>query len=406
MAWYPEAIRKEVPRFRTLMTPVRINLHTAVSNTSSLYPYFSRPGVVCSHFYVRDDGTVEQYVSTAFRAAADLNGNADTISIETWDGYKRIWTDGQPVPPWTGAQMKSLVRLVSWLLKTHPSIYKQQAKDSLPGASSKGISYHRLGIDPWRVSGGLYYSKSRGKICPGPSRISQIGSIYYNAVNGTNIAQPEVPETPGYSVEYIKRIQTLLNQAIGAGLLVDGVLGPITVSAVKRFQASKGLVVDGDPGQFTLAALTAAVGSVKPVPKPPAPQPAPPQPVASEYDKSVQLILKDMGYYAGIVDGINGSVQRAAVKSYKSSQKFAPGLEANDLWDAETFAHYNWTRTLQTALNEWRGDTIRVDGDYRAVTHNRVLEVMTRNKGTAYQGVVDGVPGPIFCKMLGIPTHP
>ena len=58
-----------------------------------------------------------------------------------------------------------------------------------------------------------------------------------------------------YSVTYIKRVQELLNEVIEAGLVVDGDLGPRTVAAVTDFQASAGLVPDGDPGPITLRAL-------------------------------------------------------------------------------------------------------------------------------------------------------
>lgn len=58
-----------------------------------------------------------------------------------------------------------------------------------------------------------------------------------------------------YSLEYIREVQRLLNTRAGAGLLVDGDLGPKTVAAVQEYQAAHGLVVDGDPGPKTLASL-------------------------------------------------------------------------------------------------------------------------------------------------------
>lgn len=58
-----------------------------------------------------------------------------------------------------------------------------------------------------------------------------------------------------YSIDRIKEIQSMLNALTNANLLVDGVLGPVTVEAVKRFQAANGLIVDGDPGPVTYAEL-------------------------------------------------------------------------------------------------------------------------------------------------------
>lgn len=59
----------------------------------------------------------------------------------------------------------------------------------------------------------------------------------------------------GYSEEYVRELQTLLNEVVGTDLEVDGRLGPITIAAVEGFQARTGLVVDGDPGPITMAAL-------------------------------------------------------------------------------------------------------------------------------------------------------
>ena len=77
-------------------------------------------------------------------------------------------------------------------------------------------------------------------------------------------------------------------------------------------------------------------------------------------------------------------------------------------WGPATEAHYQWVLTLQRALNEWKGADIRVDGDYGPATDARVWDVMRRNHGGSYPSwaKLDGVPGPVFCKMLGIPTHP
>ncbi|MDS2172534.1 M23 family metallopeptidase [Nesterenkonia sp. CL21] len=100
---------------------------------------------------------------------------------------------------------------------------------------------------------------------------------------------------------------------------------------------------------------------------------------------------------------------RDRVKRYQESQLHPSGraaLVADGRWGPVTEAHYQWTLRLQRALNQWRGSDIPVDGDCRRVTINRVREVQQRNHGGAYTGRVDGVPGPVTCRMLGIPNHP
>ena len=92
----------------------RVNLHVAVSEANSLFGAFSAPAKPSSHFYVRKDGTVEQYVDTALRAEADLDGNDGTISIETQGGVHD--PNGEP---WTPAQVEALAALYAWAVTAH-----------------------------------------------------------------------------------------------------------------------------------------------------------------------------------------------------------------------------------------------------------------------------------------------
>lgn len=65
----------------------------------------------------------------------------------------------------------------------------------------------------------------------------------------------------------VVELQELLRDAgYWDGSRISGIFGPITESQVKRFQHSKGLIVDGVVGPKTWAALTAAVeNKVKPI---------------------------------------------------------------------------------------------------------------------------------------------
>jgi N-acetylmuramoyl-L-alanine amidase len=174
MAWFPGAIRKVVARHRTPMASHRgVCNHVAVSEAASLFNYFNQPGNPTSHFYVRRDGTVEQYVDTQFRAPANLEGNASLISIETQGGVRNVDSE-----TWTADQVAALAEIARWTNQVH-GIPLVQMANSLPG--TRGIGYHRLGIDPWRVSGGERWSQSYGKICPGAGKIAQIPRIISRA---------------------------------------------------------------------------------------------------------------------------------------------------------------------------------------------------------------------------------
>lgn len=55
----------------------------------------------------------------------------------------------------------------------------------------------------------------------------------------------------------VRWLQATLNRCIGANLVVDGIAGPATRDAVRRFQLARGLQVDGIVGPQTLQALRA-----------------------------------------------------------------------------------------------------------------------------------------------------
>lgn len=328
MAWYPGAIRKEIAKHRRPLTLFnRVNLHVAVSEADSLFGYFSRSDVgVVSHFYIRRDGTVEQYVDTRFQAAADLDGNDATISVETEGGVFNAQNE-----PWDNPQLVSLAKLFAWAVAEH-GIPTRLAENSLPGAPSRGLSWHRLGVDPWRVSGGMRYSKSAGKICPGNAKISQIPGILSAATAG-QVSSPLPPAvapapapapTPAPARDYlihgdqgarVTELQQLL-KSVGYGIAADGIYGNATREAVTAYQVSRSLVVDGVAGKDTLAALR----SGKPAKV--TPPPASILNIGSTGDRvrAVQNALKtNYPAYAKklVVDGVYGKATAAAVREFQ-----------------------------------------------------------------------------------------
>lgn len=183
MPWYPDAIRKPVERFNPGGDKAVIRVkgrgvcfHVAVSLAASLFNYFNQPGNPCSHFYVRLDGTVEQYVDTNYRAPAQLQGNPTMLGIETAGGVTNADTE-----PWTNAQLIGLVNLTKWLESIDGFPLKLMENSRLP---TEGLGWHRLGINPWRVSGGELWSESEGKVCPGSKKIEQIRTVILPGAKG------------------------------------------------------------------------------------------------------------------------------------------------------------------------------------------------------------------------------
>lgn len=175
---YPPAIWKPVTRYDVgganhvpMTSPRRLVYHTAVSGSDSLFGLFNTPGNPVAHFYIREDGTVEQYVDTNVRASAVLDGNPDCITVESWDNAG--------IRDWTAAQVESCAQLAAWCNEKH-GIPLTRLPSSKPGTT--GVGWHRLGIDGnfpqppgrllgGRVPGGEEWSTSVGKECPGDPKI-------------------------------------------------------------------------------------------------------------------------------------------------------------------------------------------------------------------------------------------
>ena len=313
MAWYPDAIKRDIGRGRYAHTPVRFVLHTAVVNASEL-----KPGATGSfwHFYVGPTGTVYQYVDTAMRAGAETYpGSVGSISVETWDGYRvdanrrpipldaygvTGWRSRTDVPAWTGAQVASLAKLWAWLRKAHPTIPNRLATTSKDDGTSHGLAYHRLGVklratDKLSQTGGVVWSSSAGKVCPGTRRMAQIPGIHAlsNSADPLVHKEPIVSDPltyPGVALGRRPKPPGRVDNhpAVGAlqrwlGLAVDNSFGPATEEAVKAFQAREGLSpVDGIVGRDTWAALVAKHA--------PEPEPVPEENTMALSDADVQRI--------------------------------------------------------------------------------------------------------------------
>lgn len=281
---------------RSSKQPVnRANWHTAVSNSSNLKSYFDG-GVACSHFYINKDGKVYQYTDTAFWSAADLDGNDATISVETWDGYGSTWHDGDPVPALNSKQLAASKKLWAWIRDEY-DLPNKLATDSKSGGakSSKGLSWHRIGIDGnfpdegilrgrLQRGGGMHYTKQYGKVCPGDAKIKQMDEILDGGSGGGGGGSKPKPEPkpdgkgkrkPHYpgTLQYgggehsrgtkVGYWQDILNMG-GASIAVDESYGPNSKSETRTWQSRRNCTVDGrvGPESWTRGLLTDSSGTL------------------------------------------------------------------------------------------------------------------------------------------------
>jgi peptidoglycan hydrolase-like protein with peptidoglycan-binding domain len=107
----------------------------------------------------------------------------------------------------------------------------------------------------------------------------------------------------GNTGERVIDVQQLLNQRIHAGLAVDGIFGPLTNAAVRNFQASRHILVDGKVGNQTWPLLIIQVqrGSTGPA--------------VSAVQHNLRFAY---GFTSLAVDGIFGPQTQAAVQSFQA----------------------------------------------------------------------------------------
>ncbi len=121
----------------------------------------------------------------------------------------------------------------------------------------------------------------------------------------------------------VRQIQTALKKQGYYTGSIDGIYGSGTQSAVRKFQAAKGLAVDGVCGNATLSALgiggsatTLRRGS------------------SGSGVRQVQQRLLNWGYYSGSVDGIYGSATEAAVRKFQRNN----GLTSDGICGIKTLS--------------------------------------------------------------------
>lgn len=249
MARFPLAEWVPLPENATqkFLKPTQFIVHTAVDHPgpTNLWRFFARTDVtVESHWWLRMDGRLEQFIDTDVQAHANLYGNSRALSVETED-------EGDPAhTPWTPAQVDALVKLLVFVHKEHGI-----PLEIMPNWQAPGVGWHSMwGFkDGVNLTGGYLQSpwtNSRGKTCPGKLRIQQfINEVLprAQAIVGDRPEESDVELQDWYQLvaeatgsKYSPAVelwQNLLNLQ-GQDLATDGLVGPKTEAAHERYTAA------------------------------------------------------------------------------------------------------------------------------------------------------------------------
>ena len=125
-----------------------------------------------------------------------------------------------------------------------------------------------------------------------------------------NPGQPTI--SPGATGNAVRRLQRALRRTPDLDLVVDGQFGPKTEDAVKQFQQGAGLVMDGVVGPLTWAALPDG-----------GPMPTLEEGASGNVVKSLQQVLANGAPGAwntgpGTIDGAFGPHTKASVEAFQA----------------------------------------------------------------------------------------
>ena len=137
------------------------------------------------------------------------------------------------------------------------------------------------------------------------------GSTVYGWVNAEDIQEKAVVTTPvvtttvsSSKIDTVKEVQEWLNRNYSAGLVVDGIYGPMTKAAlVKVVQKAVGVTADGIYGSITNNAVSNVYSGC-----------------TGELVKALQGLLVCNGYASAYVDGDFGNGTLNAVKAYQKDK--------------------------------------------------------------------------------------
>ncbi|MEF8731712.1 MAG: peptidoglycan-binding protein [Candidatus Accumulibacter meliphilus] len=237
-------------------------------------------------------------------------------------------------------------------------------------------------------------SRSRAKAGSRPTSPSRSRPPSRNARRlRSRFAAPAAPcVCPVHGTEYVRWIQSTLNQVESANLPVDGVMNAATRKALRRFQSRQGLPVDGIAGPEVEQALRDARRPTDAGAR--ADEPGQDQGEIDEYETleleaptrmptlrrgsrgsgvaDLQRRLGAAGFNAGAADAIFGSKTDAAVRAFQRARGLAvDGIVGSRTWGALLGTSPSVPGGGGSATNEWLlPASVRTAGDAQTVRYD------------------------------------
>ncbi|HME06970.1 MAG TPA: peptidoglycan-binding protein [Bryobacteraceae bacterium] len=155
-----------------------------------------------------------------------------------------------------------------------------------------------------------------------------------------NSGQPTIG--PGATGEVVRRLERALRRTPDEGIAVDGIFSAKVETAVKEFQQGAGLVVDGIVGPLTWNALPDG-----------GPMPTLQEGASGDVVRSLQTVLTngapgEWGTTPQGIDGYFGPHTRASVEAFQSWGGVpVDGIVGDQTWSVSLHAA---SRTLETAV--------------------------------------------------------
>lgn len=193
------------------------------------------------------DGQLFQWQDLMYTADANLDGNGVVLSIENADNAPARPED---IAPFTDAQIESSIALGSWLCtpEAHSNcptnwachqvgIPAYEIPDTKPGR--RGLGWHAMGVQGvGLVPGGVKWSRSVGKVCPGRARIVQLQTIVFPGIRARLAGVPMEEISVSAEANILKAISASEDRLTDA--IPRGALLPLTGAPNSVYQDASG----------------------------------------------------------------------------------------------------------------------------------------------------------------------